>query len=385
MQLYRDFYTYTGHSVKEYIRKRRLSNALSMIKSSDMTLADIAYYCGYSSQQALCKYVKAATAMTPVAYKKSESYYYFPIYNNEPIRQVTVITETLPKTIHAKYYHPQLRGIENRAIKSLLCLLPEYRGRIFGKNAKQLNNQLCYELFVEYDDYILNKLKNSFFQQVSIEPEITLTFAKTTVKNEDKEIEIAWDYIYTNWLKNSMFIQEHPTYFEEYLHKSGQVKKLILYLPVKKRTDYTKISLERCEDQLFLVALRKGYAAEANASEAVMTFIKKNYPNIVKETTQFYLCKNGLSCSCGVKLQNSIVLPADSTVEILHLPKGNYAVLEGDCCSDSSLYEAILLSWINENGLNKDTFMAFTIYETNGSFEPEAIKMKLYIKLLEKC
>ena len=26
-QLYRDFYAFTGHSVKEYIRKRRISNA----------------------------------------------------------------------------------------------------------------------------------------------------------------------------------------------------------------------------------------------------------------------------------------------------------------------------------------------------------------------
>ncbi|MDF2686155.1 MAG: hypothetical protein K0S55_1336, partial [Clostridia bacterium] len=29
-QLYREFYSLTGHSVKEYIRKRRLSNALAL-------------------------------------------------------------------------------------------------------------------------------------------------------------------------------------------------------------------------------------------------------------------------------------------------------------------------------------------------------------------
>lgn len=70
MQLYRDFYTYTGHSVKEYIRKRRLSVALGMIRSSQRPLAEIAYACGYSSQQALCKYVKSATSLTPLAYQK---------------------------------------------------------------------------------------------------------------------------------------------------------------------------------------------------------------------------------------------------------------------------------------------------------------------------
>ncbi len=31
-QLYRDFYSLTGHPVKEYIRRRRLSNALALLR-----------------------------------------------------------------------------------------------------------------------------------------------------------------------------------------------------------------------------------------------------------------------------------------------------------------------------------------------------------------
>ena len=57
-KLYRSFYSLTGHSVKEYVRKRRLSNALALIKTSDMGLADIAFQCGYSSHQALCRAVR---------------------------------------------------------------------------------------------------------------------------------------------------------------------------------------------------------------------------------------------------------------------------------------------------------------------------------------
>ena len=41
-QLYRGFYACTGHSVKEYIRKRRISNACEKIKCSDMPLSIIA-------------------------------------------------------------------------------------------------------------------------------------------------------------------------------------------------------------------------------------------------------------------------------------------------------------------------------------------------------
>ena len=55
MQLNRDFISATGYSVSEYIRRLRLSNALCMIKFSHYPTADIAYACGYSSQQALCR------------------------------------------------------------------------------------------------------------------------------------------------------------------------------------------------------------------------------------------------------------------------------------------------------------------------------------------
>ena len=49
-KLYHDFYNISGHSVKEYVRKRRLSNALALIKTSDMGLTNIAFGCGYSSR-----------------------------------------------------------------------------------------------------------------------------------------------------------------------------------------------------------------------------------------------------------------------------------------------------------------------------------------------
>src|SRR5450756_63068 len=71
MQLQRDFYNVTGYSVGEYMRRLRLSNALCLIKSSDSILADIAYSCGYSSQQALCREIKAILGTTATEYKES--------------------------------------------------------------------------------------------------------------------------------------------------------------------------------------------------------------------------------------------------------------------------------------------------------------------------
>jgi AraC family transcriptional regulator len=75
--LYRDFYVYTGHSVKEYIRKRRISNACEKIKCSDISLAAIADESGCQTQQAFHKQFKSIVGMTPLEYKQSDTYFYF--------------------------------------------------------------------------------------------------------------------------------------------------------------------------------------------------------------------------------------------------------------------------------------------------------------------
>ena len=76
-QLYRDFYACTGHSVKEYIRKRRISNACEKIKCSDMPLAIIADESGCETQQAFHKLFKSIVGMTPLEYQQGDTHFYF--------------------------------------------------------------------------------------------------------------------------------------------------------------------------------------------------------------------------------------------------------------------------------------------------------------------
>lgn len=384
MQLYRDFYSFTGHSVKEYIKKRRLSNALALLKCSDMSLADIVYSCGYSSQQFFCKCVKNTTKFTPLEYKQSENYYYFPPFNSDAERQISVASETIPSTICCKFYHSQLCGIENRAVNYLLTLPLKWNGRIFGKNGTQEGKQFCYELYLEYESGMTEILKNSDFSDFHIVPGYTAAFATTIIPNKEEEINRAWDYLYIDWLKNSMFEQADKPYFEEYIYKDGQIKKLVLYLPVEKRGEHYKITIKTCNPMTFLISRKSGRNAEENASKAVIEFLSSHYPYLVKTTREFYVAKNGMEYVCGVKLEKELHLPQDRELEILHLDEGSYAVLEGDCCGDSSVYEACLLSWVNDNGFDKDTSSVFTVYKTDGSFQRENIKTKIFVKL-KKC
>jgi AraC-like DNA-binding protein/predicted transcriptional regulator YdeE len=381
MQLYRDFYTYTGHSVKEYIRKRKLSGALGLIKHSQRPLAEIAYSCGYSSQQALCKYVKAATQMTPLTYQKSEACYFFPRFHSEAIRQVTVAAETIPQTIHAQFNYPTQHGIEQQAVCALRALIPEYRGRIFGRDGQQQGGLFCYELAVEYDPVLLNKLSNSVFQAVTMVPEFGLTFAKTAAGNEETEIGLAWDYLYMKWLRTSMFVQDDEDYFEEYICKGGEVKKLILYLPVRKRTDYDRISVKFCAGREFLVSFRVGERAEEEAAAAVRNYLSQHNPEAIRTATEFLVAGDGMSCTCGVRLKQTVELPADSGLEVLRLAEGSYAVLESGGCSDRGSFITLLDTWIQENGWSKEELPAYATYETGGRDEPESITMKVWIRL----
>lgn len=382
MQLYRDFYAHTGHSVKEYIRKRRLSNALSLIRCSDMPLAEIAYTCGYSSQQALCKCVKAAVSMTPLEYKRSGEYYYFPRYDSQASRQVTVAAETIPATVRAAFYHPRLTGIEEQAVAALKETLPGYRGRIFGRNGKQLGSRFCYGLWVEYAPETAEKLlASTVFREVEIIPAMSLTVARVIVRNEEPEIGRAWNYLYADWLRSSMFAQDREPYLEEYLWRNGSVNRLALILPVIKRADYDPITLIRSPRMLFLVSTREGLHAEKEASLAAMGFLAVYKPSAVRSADTFFIAKDGTVCTCGVKLEEPLALPEGCGLELLELPAGRYAMLETGCTGDSRVLEERLEAWVQDNGLRRSGRPIFTLYEAQGGFTADHITTTCRIQL----
>jgi len=378
-QLYRAFYNATGHSVKEYIRKRRLSRALALIKHTDIPLLEIAQECGFGSQQALCKGVKAATGLSPLQYKAGGDEYYFPVSTGQRARTVAVSTEAIPPTRRLLYYDSRLRGIENRALAWLFAEMPGYSGRIYGRNGQQKGSKLCYELFVESDH--------------PDQPEITGTFAKTACPNIEDEINAAWDYLYDDWLRTSMFSMsvEQPwgeqPYFEEYICANGQVRGLKLYLPVQKRPGFHRIRLCRCGDMHFLVARRSGRDAEEAASRAVMGFLATRHPSLAQTARQFYVStaetEQGLHLvqaqgyACGVVLQAPLSLPPGCEVEMLTHPAGEYAVLEGDCCGDSGAYQAVLGAWTQGMGLSA-LGAPFAVYEADGGFDTQNIRVKIY-------
>lgn len=60
-----------GITVKEYIRKRRVSEAAKMINETSLSLVEIAYRCGFNSQENFIRVFKSVFGITPSDYKKT--------------------------------------------------------------------------------------------------------------------------------------------------------------------------------------------------------------------------------------------------------------------------------------------------------------------------
>lgn len=382
MQLQRDFYNVTGYSVGEYIRRLRLSNALCLIKNSDSSLADVAYSCGYSSQQALCREIKTILGTTATHYKNSNDYYFLSAMNENTPFGVEISTVEIPATKCLKFFSPVFRGIENAAVNRFTAQNPDYTGRLFGRNGKQSGNMLCYELYAEVD----SDINTAGFEAGVNYSEYTAVFAQTRVKSNEDEISAAWDYLYSSWLSGSMFNYSgqaneryQSKYFEEYLCKNARPVRLKLYLPVVRKKELLKITIEKAEDMCFLVSSCEDFNAEKNASRAVVEYLSENYPYVIKNAKNFYLRQDGDRYTCGVQIDTDIKAVDD--LHIISYKNSSFAVLQINGIGDFLQLERLLNTWLSENGFVKISDI-FAVYKTEKSYENP--QMKIYCPI-EMC
>ncbi|MGF7146013.1 AraC-like DNA-binding protein/DNA gyrase inhibitor GyrI [Anaerotaenia torta] len=361
-QLYRDFYACTGHSIKEYIRKRRISNACEKIKCSVLPLAIIADESGYQTQQAFHKQFKSVVGMTPLEYQQRDTYFYFyPFAVNKISLTVKVGTETIPRCKIIQFYDPCLMGIEDKAIAAL----GETAGRVFGRNGQQTGGQFCYEVMTE-----------------TVGTGETDLYAACVVNYNEPEISDGWNYLYNIWLSASMFEEADKGYFEEYLFENGIPRKLKLYLPVKKRKTEKHIAILSVSETAFIISREKGYNAERKAAEKVMAFLQERHLTLLRTAQRFYVCIYDDIGVCGVECGEDFDLPDDSGLELLRIPGGRYAVLPDDCLGDIRIGGAKIELWLQNNSIAHEKEPVFAVYETlNGKYDNENIRMELFKRL----
>lgn len=383
-KLYYDFYNLCGHSVKKYIRKRRLSNTLALIKASDFPLAEIALECGYSSQQALSGAVKQTLGLTPSKYRDGDIYYFFPSFDGEPIQPVIVSNETIPQMQRMSFYYSKLANIENVAISTFLQACPNYNGRIFGRNGKQRNNRFCYEIYLTDAIIDYDMLKACGFEAMHNVSCFTSSFATSTVPNDEHKINSAWDYLYSEWLQNSMFEYANEPYYEEYILKNGKAVKIKLYLPIRERCEETKIILTNNPALRFITAKAKGYNSEEIASKTVIDYLMMYYPHIINTSKEIYFHKEADTHTCGIRINHELRLIEDKNITEIITSQNAYLVLESNVMGEYERYARQMLSFSKDNAMDADEGGIFAIYDARESFSNIKLKMYCPIKILTK-
>ena len=383
-KLKNDFYSLCGHSVMEYVRKRRLSNALALIKMSDMGLTDIAFQCGYSSHQALCRAIKQTLGITPTEYKNNDIYYFFPPFNGEPLQSVTVSNITVPQMKQINFYHSKYIGIENTAVNKFLQTFPNYKGRIFGRNGTQKGSTFCYELYLTNGDLDFDLLSHNGFEPAGKNPQINSIFATTTVHNDENKINSAWNYLYSAWLQNSMFEYTGEPYYEEYIMRNNKPYKLKLYLPLKKRSEEARILLIDNPGMRFITTEAKGFKAEETASQMVIEYLKKHCPYIINFSKETYLQKRFNSCVCGVLVSPTIQLVDDDNVRSVTTEHNKYLVFENGVMGDYYRTAELLLAFAKDNGMVADSSSVFAVYDARKGFHHLQMKMFCPVRICPK-
>lgn len=67
----RVFKKYTGFTLHEYVVKSRITGAKILLKSTDLTLKEIAFRCGFSNESAFSNSFKKMTMMTAATFRKT--------------------------------------------------------------------------------------------------------------------------------------------------------------------------------------------------------------------------------------------------------------------------------------------------------------------------
>jgi AraC-like DNA-binding protein/DNA gyrase inhibitor GyrI len=361
-QFHREFYNITGHTVGEYIRLRRISNACAKIKLSDLSLDFIANESGYETQQAFNKQFKNIVGMTPLEYKKGDSYFcFYPVTEHETPVAVRVGVEKIPAWDVSFFYDTSYIGMENRALDTL----DSKNSRVFGRSGKQFGNRFCYELMTENQGE-----KRSVFCAVS------------TVRYDEKTINNAWNYLYNIWLPNSSFTHTDEKYFEEYLFRNGKPYRLRLFLPIEKRKNYKHIVMCEQTEKSYIIAEENGTDAEHRASKRLIKFVRKHFPLLLQNARQFLVCENNDSYICGVACDKNIKLPENSGFSVKAISAGRYAALEDVCVGDTAVGKTKIETWLKNNSITHGDDPIFAVYESkDGNFDEENVTMTLYKKL----
>lgn len=387
MQLYREFYSLSGHSIKDYIRKRRISNACAAIKSSDATITDIALASGFDSLPSFSRVFKKIIGLNPMEFKRSNLFYTFPPvqFPLHLIEAAIKIESVQPLHGLSAVYHCATADaeMEQQAIRMLqeallIAKTMGYRFRIFGLTHVQEGlTKLTYTIFIhsQQHDFWTAALKEAGYQSITQATISGGDYAVLSAPFSDG-IPQAWDFLYSQWLAKSMFTLADSYCCEEFIiQKSGSIKELRLSLPIVRKESSYIIEVTRFAEQHYIAAYGTGSNAEAKASAEL--FKRINRPGNLPET--FYVEIRSNEYICGIESSNPA--SGEDGMIAVTLEAGLYAVLSTGSYGDFTGLADIVTRWLAETTCYMRAGNPFALYSVNETYEE--VSMKVCIAVAE--
>lgn len=292
--LYRLFYTYTGHPIKEYVRKRRISVSAWKIRYSSRSMLDIAFDCGFNSYQAFTKIFKKIVGMSPKDYKASENYYIFEAMQLNKESNVKLVRLWPVEVAVYRFLSNQEEGIEQAAFESVV-----QKGTQLGWD---IDTMKFYGLNVE----IGSGDKKHFGYEIMIPLEqnnkllFPSDFTRSTFsgglyavshcpETSGEKVVSAWNTLMSEWLPKSTFELGDHTYFEEITPYQRTITCLKLHLPVKRNKISNRLEVTHVDPFAIYSCKQYGPDAQKNADEQLTEWLTQNNLNTTSPNMKLFM------------------------------------------------------------------------------------------------
>lgn len=412
-QLYRVFYALTGHPVKDYIRKRRISDAANHLRNSSRSVEELAWNSGFESYHSFAKVFKKIVGLTPAAYRKADIFFSFePIRLNEQIayKEDKEQTELFPDVKVIRFMPGKLyaylhisrheEGMENEAFRMVCQKLDANEAtrymksklRIFGYNVDlpEEDGEPRYGYRVLVADAKALMDEDAFTE----EPFDGGMYAvRKLAALSPKTVQDGWNRLLSEWLPKSTFEIGSHQYIEEFIAYNDKVTRMNLYLPVQRKFRNEPIEIvELMELKAFFC---RGYGADAQADaeqRLIDWYERRSDENRRADQGNYYMTFHyGTKDSEEYWWENGILsaeaeAPAMEGLEEKRIRSGTYA-----CCVSKTygLLTGVLDQmhrWIANNGSYRldEERQWFAEYHTiDGSDVERDTIVKVYIPILK--
>jgi len=244
----RMFICMTGIPVSEYIRRRRMSLAVTDLKNSNAKIVDIALKYGYNSPTAFNRAFQSVHGIAPSLVKQDgvEIKSYPPISFTIAIKGAEGLNYRIEKKDAFRIIGPSVlleKEAENGAqLMSQLWEISEKNGTIAKLNTMMdnqpiglLNVMVCNDTIEEWQCYVAVSSTKEI--DGNLEEYTVPSFIWAIFPSEGKyptAIAELWERIFTEWLPTSGYEYDNGPDMEVYLNDNQQNMKFEIWLPIKK-------------------------------------------------------------------------------------------------------------------------------------------------------